>query len=511
MPKHRLSMRKIREVLRLQAMKLSVRQIAQSLDLGPTTVYDYLRRAKARGLSWPLPEDIDDAELEKLLFVSEGGESRNRPEPDWPRIHTELRRKHVTLALLWQEYKEQHPDGYQYSRFCDLYREWERPLRVWMRQEHRGGEKLFVDFAGDGVPWEDPRTGEIHEAQLFVGVLGASNYTYVEATETQRTEDWIRCHVHALEFFGGVPAICVPDQTRTAVRTPCRYDPELNPIYAEFGRYYNLGIIPARPRKPRDKAKAEAGVLLAARWIIAALRHYRFHSVREIQEAIPGPLQKLNHRKMRRLGLSRYELYLQVDKPNLKPLPDRPFEFAEWRTGLRVNLDYHVAFDFNFYSVPYQYAHQVVDVRATSNTVEIFLGQRRLSSHGRLYGKYQYSTLKEHMPHAHREHADWPPSRILSQAKAVGPATAALVEAIMDSRPHPEQGFRACLGILRLAKHYGDERLEKASKRALAFRCLSYRSVASILQHKLEEQPLPESPSVCLPHHENIRGGTYYA
>lgn len=511
MPREKVSMRKIREVLRLKAMKLSVRQIAESVDLGPTTVYDYLRRAKARGLSWPLPEGLDDAELEKLLYVSEDREDYERPQPDWPRIHTELRRKHVTLALLWEEYKQEHPAGYEYSRFCELYRKWERPLRVWMRQEHPGGEKLFVDFAGDGIPWEDPRSGKIYQAELFVAALGASSYTYVEATESQRSEDWIRCHVHALEFFGGVPALCIPDQTRTAVRTPCRYDPELNPIYAEFARHYGLCIVPARPRKPRDKAKVEAGVLLVERWIIAVLRHYKFYSVLEINEAIRELRERLNHKKMRRLGLSRYELYLQLDKPNLKPLPDRPFEFAEWKTGLRVNLDYHVAFAFNFYSVPYQYAHQVVDVRATSSTVEIFLGGRRLSSHGRLHGKYEYSTLKEHMPHAHREHAGWPPSRILSQAKTVGPATAALVGAIMDNRPHPEQGFRACLGILRLAREYGNERIEKACKRALAFRCLSYRSVASILERRLEDLPLPECPSVSLPRHENIRGGTYYA
>ncbi len=511
MPKERLSMRKIREVLRLAAMKLPMSQIAASVGLGRTTVFDYLQRAGAAKLSWPLPEELDDAALEKLLFVSRDEQRRERPLPEWAQIHTELRRKHVTLALLWQEYKERYPDGYQYSRFCELYRAWARSLGVWMRQEHRGGEKVFVDFAGDGIPWKDPQSGEIRQAHLFVAVLGASNYTYAEATKTQRSEDWIRCHVNALQFFQGVPAVCVPDQTRTAVRIPCRYDPELNPIYAEFADHYGLCIVPARPRKPRDKAKAEAGVLIAERWIIAGLRHRLFYSPEEINLAILERLEKLNRKKIRRLGLSRYELFLQVDQPYLKPLPDRPFEFAEWRTDLRVNLDYHVAFDWNFYSVPYQYAHQVVEVRATPSTVEIFLGQRRIASHMRLYGKYQYSTLKEHMPRAHREHADWPPSRILSRAQSVGPATLALVQAIMGSRPHPEQGFRACLGILRLGEAYGEERLERASKRALAFHCLSYRSVASILKKNLDDQPLPEPPSGPLPNHENVRGATYYS
>jgi len=503
-------MRRIREVVRLKELGLSGRQIARSLQIAQSTVVGYLSRIEAAQLRWPLPDGLDDSALEKLLFVPKQEQRRDRPVPDWPSVHKELRRKHVTLALLWQEYKAEHPDGFQYSQFCDRYRRWVETLQVWMRQEHRGGEKLFVDYSGDGIPWRDPKTGARHEAQLFVAALGASNYTYAEATKTQQLEDWVQCHVHALEFFEGVPAVCIPDQARTAVRTRCRYDPDANPTYAEFARHYGTCIFPARPGKPRDKAKVEVAVLLAQRWIIAALRNRLFYSIQEINEAIAEFLQKLNHRKMRRLGVSRHELYLQVDKPNLKPLPEQPFELAEWKVDASVNLDYHVAFEHNLYSVPFQYAHQKVDIRATARTVEIFLGQRRVASHVRLYGKYQYSTVKEHMPRAHQAHAEWKPSRLLRWAETVGPSTAALIQAIMADRPHPEQGYRACIGILRLGKEYSEARLEKACKRALACQCLSYRSVASILKNRLEDQELPEYPSQPLPVHENVRGSTYY-
>ena len=510
MSAERLPVRKIREVLRLNSLGLSGRQIAASLRIGRATVGDYLGRAKAAKLSWPLPEALDDGELQKRLFVFHEDQRRGRPLPDWSYIHTELRRKHVTLMLLWQEYKAEHPDGYQYSQFCDLYRRWAGKLSVWMRQEHRGGEKLFVDYSGDGIPWTDLKTGQRHQAQLFVAVLGASSLTYAEVTHTQKLRDWISAQVHALEYFEGVPAAIVPDQTRTAVKEICRYDPATNPSYAEFARHYGTCIFPARPRKPRDKAKVEAGVLVAQRWIIAALRDRLFHSLDEINEAVWECLEKINEREMRKLGRSRRELYLQLDKPNLRPLPPTRFEFADWKVKARVNLDYHVVFERNYYSVPYQYAHQHVDIRATSTIIEVFLSQKRVSSHVRLWGKHLYSTKKEHMPRAHQQHAQWKPSRLIRWAQTVGPSTAKLVEVIMQERPHPEQGYRACLGILRLGKQHSYERLEKAAARALACRSHSYRSVDSILKKRLEDQPLPQFPTEALPHHENVRGSSYY-
>ncbi len=475
-----------------------------------TTVREYLRRADAAELTWPLPGDLDDQALEDRLFVKPEDHRTHRPLPDWTLIHSELCRKSVTLSLLWDEYKGQHPDGYQYSQFCDLYRRWAGTLAIWMRHEHRAGEKLFVDYAGDGISWMNTITGEVHTAWLFVAVLGASNYTFARATPTQQLPDWIDGHVKALEFIEGVPLVLVPDQPRVAIKRPCRYDPETNPTYRDLASHYEVCIMPARPGKPRDKAKVEAGVLLVERWIIAALRNRTFFSLQEINEAIAPLLEKLNNRPMRKLRRSRKELFLELDRPLLRPLPSSPFEYSEWKIGARVNLDYHIEYEKNYYSVPYQLAHEQVDVRATTRAVEIFFRSKRIASHPLLSGAHKYSTLIEHMPRAHREHAEWSPSRIIDWAKRVGPSTAKLVECIMSERPHPEQGYRACLGILRLGKRYSEVRLEKANARALACKSHSYRSVESMLKNNLENQPLPSFTIASLPVHENIRGGDYY-
>jgi len=510
MARERLSMRKVREVLRLRALGLSPRKIARSLGVARTTIQDHLRRAEAAGISWPIPDDLDDQALEDRLFVKPEDHRASRPVADWTLIHAELRRKHVTLALLWDEYKSKQPDGYQYSQFCELYRKWARTLEIWMRQEHVGGEKLFVDFSGDGIPWIDPITGELRVAALFVAVLGASNYTFAFAVPTEQLPDWIECHVKALTFIGGVPKAIVPDQPKTAIKKACRYDPEMNPAYMEFARHYGTAILPARPRKPKDKAKVEGGVLLAQRWIIASLRNRTFFSIREINEAIRELLENLNDRPMRKLRRSRRDLFLEVDLPNLRPLPETPYEYAEWKVKARVNFDYHVEFDSNLYSVPYRYAHEVVDIRATGKTVEIFLKQKRIASHLRSYKKSQAITDREHMPSSHRAVADWTPSRIVNWAKKVGPSTVKLVERIMEERPHPEQGFRACMGILRLGKLHTEERLEKAAARALASKSHSYRTVKGILENRLEDKPLPVVPTGILPRHQNVRGSDYY-
>jgi len=510
MPAERLSMRKIREVLRLDSLGVSRRQIGRCVGVNHGTVSDYLGRAKVAGLSWPLPEDLDDGELEKRLFVPREENRKGRPPPDLPRVHLELRKPHVTLALLWQEYKEVKPEGYQFSQFCNLYRRWAQKLDVTMRQEHKGGEKLFVDFSGDGIPWIDPRTGEVREAAVFVAALGASSYTYVEAFENQQIQAWITGHVHALEYIQGVPRIVVPDQPRTSTSQPCRYDPTINPAYEDFSKHYSTCIVPARPRKPRDKAKVEVAVQVAQRWIIAALRNQAFFSIEEINRAIRGLLEKLNTRLIRKLGRSRRALFEELDKPNLLPLPACPYELAEWKINVRVNIDYHIEFEHNYYSVPYQLIHERVDVRATKDTVEIFHQAKRVTSHVLRHGRAQHSTVTEHMPRSHQAHAEWTPSRILRWAGEVGPATKALVEKILEERPHPEQGYRACLGILRLEKKHTRERLEKAAARALACHSHSYRSVDSILKNKLEGQPLPQFSQARLPEHENIRGGSYF-
>lgn len=511
MPRERLSMRKIRDVLQLNALGRTYREIAQSLGLGRTTVGDYVSRAAAAGLGWPLPDGLDDQALEEKLFVRKEDRRAERPQPDWSVVHLELKsNKHVTLALLWQEYKAAQPDGYQYTQFCEHYRRWAGKLQVWMRQEHKAGEKLFVDFSGDGVPYFNRFNGEPHIAQLFVGALGASSFTFAEATRSQELEEWIRCHVHAYEFFGGATQLLIPDQTRTAVTKSCRYEPLLNRTYQDLARHYSTCIVPARPRKPRDKAKVEAAVLLAQRWIIASLRHRSFYSIGEINAAIRERLEILNARPMRRLRRSRRELFEAIDFPKLIPLPKKPFEYAEWKIGVTVNLDYHIEFERNFYSVPYQLAHEPVDVRASATMVEIFHEGRRVASHPRARGEIQHVTVPEHMSSAHRAHAQWTPSRLVQWARKTGPATALLVETILKDRPHPEQGYRTCLGIIRLEKRYSPERLEKASQRALACGGRSYRSVEAILRNRLEDQPLPPKPTRSLPLHENVRGASYY-
>jgi transposase len=505
-------MRKIAEVLRLSALGLSRRQVARSVGVAPGTVTNYLSRAQAAGIAWPLREGLDEGALEAALFCTPSlpAHEPSRPLPDWELVHAELARKHVTLRLLWEEYKAEHPEGYQYSQFCERYRRWARKLSVWMRQEHRGGEKLFVDFSGDGIPWLDPESGERREAELFVAALGASQLIYAEATATQQLQDWIGAQVRAFGFYGGVSELLVPDQTRTAVRSPCRYDPELNPSYGEFARHYSTCVMPARPRRPRDKAKAESAVLIAQRWIIARLRNRTFYSLEEVNHAVAECVEKINDRPLRHLGVSRRELFEKLDKPALKPLPSSAFEYAQWQIGVRVDLGYHLEWELHRYSVPYRYALEKVDVRATAATIEVFYNHERIASHVRSYERGGVTTLREHMPSAHRRHAERSPADLLEEAARVGGATRELLEAILKERPHPEQGYRASVGILRLGRRHGQERLEAACRRALLCGAHRYQFVESILRHRLESEPLPKSPGESLPVHENLRGSQYY-
>ena len=512
MAAERLPMRKLREIIRLRLQAgQSGRAIARSCALSPSTVSDYLGRIKLAGLCWPLaPELDDDCALERLLFPDEHKPVSNRPEPDWAWVHHELQRRHVTKTLLWQEYRETHPNGLQYSQFCERYLRWARPLSATMRQAHRVGEKTFIDFSGDGLDVVNAVTGECQKAVLFVAVLGASNLTYVEPVLHQDLPTWVGCHVRMCEFFGGVSEIWVPDNPKVGVTRADKYDPELNPTYAELARHYEAAVIPARPRRPRDKAKVEAAVLIAERWILAVLRNRTFYSLEELRAAVSELVQKLNDRPMRKLKKSRRQLFEEMERAALKPLPARPYELAVWARW-SVGPNYHVDFDHHSYSVHFGLIGRRLDVRATESTVEIFEHGKRLESYPRSYEKGQYTTRKEHMPRPHLDHAEWTPERIIAWARKTGPKTAALLEAVMASKVHPQQAFKRCLGILRLGKHYPAERLERACARALAYRTLTYKSVAAILQNKLDQQPLPdEEPQRALPLHENIRGSRYY-
>lgn len=510
MAAERLPMRKLREVIRLKHAGLSGRAIARSCQISPGTISGYLGRIALAKIPWPLPPELDDdAALERLLFPDEGKPQATRPEPDWAAVHRELRRKHVTKLLLWQEYREGTPDGLQYSRFCDRYLQWAAQLSVTMRQVHLAGEKLFVDFSGDGIEVIDG-AGNRRVAKLFVGVLGASNFTYVEPVFTEDLATWIGCHVRAFEFIGGVPEFVVPDNPKAGVTRADRYDPELNPTYAELAAHYGVAVVPARPRKPRDKAKVEVGVLLAERWILAVLRNRTFTSLAELREAIRPLVDALNDRPMRRVERSRRQLFEELDRPALRPLPPDRYELATWSKS-RVGPDYHVRLEDHFYSVPYQLVGQRLELRATETTVEIFNGGKRVASHVRSLSKNRFTTVKEHMPKAHREWAEWTPTRLLDWARLVGPQTAALIEGIMERRAHAQHGFRAALGVMALRKRYPDSRIEAACTRAVARRTFSWRSVDSILRHGLDGVPLePEETSEALPLHENVRGPGYY-
>lgn len=511
----RLFMRKLREILRQKlALHQSHREVAASLFVSIGVVTAVIRRAECAGLSWDAVQRLNDREIEERLYGPPRVVGGERPLPDPAYIHVERRRAGVTLQLLHLEYLEQHPDGYGYTQFCEYYRRWLNARGLTMRQEHKAGEKLFVDYSGKKPCITDPTTGEVTEVELFVAVLGASNYTYAEATLTQKIPDWIASNTRALTFIGGVTGAMVPDQLKAAVSVACRYEPQIQRTYEEFARHYSTVVIPARPGKSRDKAKVEAGVLVAQRWILARLRNQTFFSLDELNGRIAELCAELNSRRMRLYGASRRELFERLDQPVLKPLPDQPFTFAEWKQ-VRPNIDYHVEFEHHFYSIPhaltYDRDRNKFEVRATATTVEVFCNGERVASHLRNHQCGRHTTNPEHMPKSHREHHDWSPSRFVSWASKVGAQTAALVQAILNDRPHPEQGYRSCLGILRLAKRYGDARLEAACARAVAVRARSYRHVESILKHSLDRLPFtPDMTAANARMHENIRGGDYY-
>jgi transposase len=512
MPAHRLSMRKLKEVLRLTfGSGLSQRQVAHSLSLSKTTVRKYLDLAREAGLGWPLPDGMDDTALVRALFPGSVAGSLCFTPPDFAAIHQELKRKGVTLQLLWEEYAARNPEtAYQYSWFCELYGEWKQRLRVTMRQTHRAGEKVFVDYCGQTVMVTDPQTGEAREAQVFVAVLGASNYTYAEATWTQQLPDWISSHVRAFEFFGGVPELVIPDNLRSGVSRACRYEPDLNPTYSEMAAHYSVAVLPARPYKPRDKAKVEVGVQVVERWILARLRHQTFFSLAELNKVIRALVGGLNHRPFKKLPGTRHTQFESLDRPALRPLPIDRFEYAEWKKA-RVNIDYHVEVEGHYYSVPYSLARREVEVRLTARAVELFHGGRRVASHMRCHLRGSHTTVVEHMPKAHRAHLEWTPGRFLTWASEVGPNTRDLVRHLLFRKPHPEQGYRSCLGLLSLSRRYGAERLERACERALLLGARTRRSVDSILRQGVDRLPAAaeEEPRE-LPIHENVRGPAYY-
>ena len=507
-------MRKIKEVLRLHfGLGLHQDQIARSCSIGQATVHRYLEKAGAAKLGWPLPDDLDDRQLDQLLFPAQPLRTPSQPRPslDFGQLHAQIQtHKHLTRQLLWEEYRETHPDGYGYSRFCELYQRWNRTRDVVLRHNHIPGEKIFVDWAGDTVPIYDRETGEATPASIFVAVLGASTYTFARAALSQNLANWIGCHVCAFEFFQGVTKLLVPDNPRTGVTRACRYEPDLNRTYHEMAQHYSIAVLPARPYKPRDKAKVENAVGIVERWILAALRHRKFFAIGELNEAIQELLERLNNRRFRKRDGTRTSLFNEIDCPALQPLPAERYVMAEWKT-VRANIDYHVEIDRHYYSVPYQLAGQQMEARYTANAIELFQDGKRIASHMRSPVPYRHTTVHEHMPKSHQAHLEWTPSRLIHWGESVGTATAEVIRLILASKPHPEIGYRACLGILRLAKAYSNQRLEAASQRALQLQACSYSSLRSILKRSLDKQTaLALEPGKPGPRHENLRGAGYY-
>lgn len=506
-------MRQVREVLRLKFEgKLGSRRIAESLGgIGRTTVDEYVTRFKASGLAWPLPDDVDDVRLEAKLFPSTGKEQPIRVMPDFARISVELRRKGVTLQLLWTEYCQEHGEhSYQLSRFCELYGEWRRKQRLWMRQEHKAGDKLFVDFSGDGLEIVDPQTGEVRPVKLFVAALGASSYTFAYAVLDERLPAFLECNVRALEFIGGVPAAVVPDNPKTAVTKADRFEADLHEAFADFGAHYGTCILPARPRKPRDKAKVEVAVLVAQRWILAVLRNRTFYSLDDLNAAIAELVERLNNRVMRHLKRSRAQLFDEIDRPALRPLPRNRYEHAEWHKA-RVHPDYHVEVDKHYYSVPFQHRGEEVVVRVTARTVEVLLHSKRIAMHLRSRRRWHYTTLPEHMPPHHKYVADSTVENMRQRAARVGSDVTQFFDALFAQRPHPEQAVRSCQGVLSLLPVYGPQRLNLACRRALHFSLLRYKHIKNILEHGLDSQPIDDRQAqITLPLHANIRGSSYF-
>jgi transposase len=515
MPAKRSAMRKITEILRLKfEVKLSHERIAAATGASKGAVSNYVQRAVQQGLSWPLPADLDESALERLLF-RQAAPREEHAQPDFPYVHQELKRKSVTLQLLWEEYHATHGErAYRYSQFCFHYQRFRDSLARSMRQVHRAGEKLFIDYSGDTVAVIDAATGEIRQAQVFVAVMGASKYTYAEATWTQTLPDWIASNIRTLEYLQGSPALLVPDNLKSAIKHACRYEPESTSTYADMARHYSTAILPARPRSPKDKAAVEMSVLVCQRWILARLRNRRFFSLTELNIAIAELLVNLNQRAFKKLPGSRASAFEAIDRPALKPLPPTRYEYAEWIKA-KPGIDYHIEADYHYYSTPHALVGQRLLVRMTAKSIECFFKGQRVAAHVRSYLPRKHTTLPEHMPESHRKHLEWTPGRLLNWGQQIGTGTRAVVQWQLENRPHPEQGYRACLGLLKLVKIYGDDRLEAACRRALSIGSPTRKRIIAILKANLDQHPdlFPAAdtaaPTASLSH-SNVRGAEYF-
>lgn len=503
-------MRLIREILRLHySCKLSKSKISQAIGCGRTSVRDYIKRAANAGLSWPLPPDLDDDELLDKYLYPEIAPDKIRAQPDCNYIHTELKTKGVTLYLLWEEYRQANPDGYQLTQFCDIYRQWRKSIDLVMRQNHKAGQKLFSDFAGKTLDIVD-EDGVVSPAHLFVCALGASGYIFAKLFWHEDSEGWCMGHANAFQFYQGCSEVVVPDNPKPVTTKANPYEPEINPSFAQMAAHFGVAVIPARVKKPRDKAAVESAVGVVTRWILAVLRKRTFRSLAEANEAVHELLIKVNNRPFKKLPGCRHSRFEEIDKPALKALPSQPYEYMHIKFASVHIADYHVEYEGSWYSAPYHYRGRRIEIRATINTIEIFHKGKRIASHVRRFVKGSRATVKEHRPQKHQDYGEWPPERIIRWAAKIGPCTKAVVEKVMQKKEHPELGYRACFGILRFAKTAGQDRLEAACQRAIAINAFSFKSIKSIIDSGLDKRPLPERPRQLTIIHENIRGASSF-
>lgn len=505
-------MRKIRDVLRLRLQAgLSFRQISLSTKVSVGAIQKLLKTAEQLQLAWPLPDGLDDTQLARLFYPAADTRGSSRFQlPDWPTVHQELKRKGMSMQLLWQEYTERYPNRcYSYSQFCERYRGWCQLQKRSMRQQHKAGEKCFIDYCGPTVPIVSGSTGEIRQAQIFVAVLGASNYTYAEATLTQSLPDWLHSHVRAFEFFGGTPALLVPDNLKSGVNKACRYEPELNPSYQQLAAHYQLAVMPARPYKPKDKAKAEVGVQVVERWILARLRHHTFFSLAELNQCLRALLTELNERPFKQLPGNRRQAFEQLDQPALTPLPQQPYRYVAIKS-VKVNIDYHVQFEQHHYSAPHQYVGETLELHAGDQLVQLYFRQQLVASHPR---KHQpgTTTLAAHMPVRHSKQQAWTPGRLKQWAQDIGPDTLRWVSDRLAEKAHPEQAYRFCLGLLNLTRSYPPERVNGCCQLANREGLSRLKQLKSVLASNRDQ--LPEQPSFTLElpqSHDNIRGPNHF-
>jgi transposase len=512
MPNPRISIAKLKQLIQFESSELTTREICRALNLSQGAVSKYRRAVRIVGIKWEEAQNLGDAELERRVWQARPApQPRHLVLPDCAWIHTELKRhKHVTLQLLWEEYHATHgPLTLRYSAFCERYREWSKRLQRSMRQRHYAGEKLFVDYAGRTVPIYGATCEEAYRATIFVGALGASGYAYAEATRTAALPDWLGSHVRMLTFYGYAPTILIPDNPRVGVTKADRYEPELQRSYEEMAAHFNIVVIPARPFRPRDKLRAELTVLLVCWWVLARLRHQRFFSLEELNAAIKPLLAELNDRPFQKLPGSRRSVFEALDRPAMRPLPATPYVYAEWKR-VRAAFDYHVDVDHHYYSVPHALVGQELWARFSAPTVVVFHRSVRVASHVRSYQRGVHTTITDHMPRSHRAHAEWTPSRLIHWGASIGANTCAVVEHLLKSKPHPEQGYRACLGLLSLARQYGQGRLEAASTFAVKLQSPTRKSVLCILKTGRDQRQRFTPEPLDLPEHSNVRGPKYY-